>query len=200
MKLAFIITFLLLVLPTTAYSQNVVVIGDSLAHPIAVQLQFLHPSITVHRNSLGGTGLVYNYQTWLSQFNSFLRRNNPSTTFIVLGTNDANNISPSIPFNSTSWNQTYSNRVRTIVYIALQYSHKVVWIGSPPMRNQNFSNKIQHLNFIVQQTINSLHNPNVTFFDCFNLFNNTFNLSYRESDGIHLTHRGARFLANHLSL
>jgi len=189
---------LVLLLPKSATAQHIAVIGDSLAYPIAVQLQRLHPSVTVHRNSLAGTGLVYNYQTWQSQSQSFLRRYNPSITFVVLGTNDANNISPHIPFQSSRWNTTYANRVTFIINIALRYSNKVVWIGAPPMRNQNFSSRVQHLNTVVRQTIQSINNPNVVFFDCFMLFNNTFVPSFRASDGIHLSTSGARHIARNM--
>ncbi len=181
--------------------QHISVIGDSLSHPIGIQLQRLHPSVVVHRTSLGGTGLVYEYQTWLQQTQTALSSNHPAITYIVLGTNDTNGISVSVPFGSPQWDSAYASRVSAIILIALRYSNRVVWVGAPPMRNQNFSVRVQHLNSVVQQTIQSQNNSNIGFFSCFALFGGTFsefstgNERIRETDGIHLTHLGARIIA-----
>lgn len=187
--------------PSPATAQHVAVLGDSLSHPIGIQLQQLHPALHVLRNSLGGTGLVYEYQTWLRQTQASLSRYRPTVTFIVLGTNDTNGLSASVPFGTPQWDSAYASRVSAILLIALRYSSRVVWVGAPPMRNTNFSTRVQHLNSVVEQAIRNLSNSSVAFFSCFALFGNRFSefstghQRARETDGIHLTRYGARLIA-----
>lgn len=191
---------------TSAQPIIVSVLGDSMAHPIGVQLQEIGRrnagSLLVHRNAFGSSGLVQNdIINWRVEGRRILERQSPNIVIIVLGTNDAIGIE-NYAFDSDGWSRLYSQRVSEMLDIAQRHSRFVYWVGVPPMRNQNFSNRIFRVNQVISNVINNRRN--VQFFDTWQNFYGLFvefseGRRIRETDGIHYTHAGARQIAERLA-
>ena len=205
----FIFFTLVLLISTVGYAQpyTVSVLGDSMAHPIGVQLERLslrdnRRSLIVHRNAIGSSGLAQNnIVNWRTEAQATLTRQNPDIVVIVLGTNDAVGISP-YQFGSEGWQRLYTQRVREILDIATRHSRFIYWVGVPPMRNLNFSNKIYQVNQAIIAATRG--RSNVVFIDMWERIGRTFSEFYRgqrirETDGIHYTHAGGRLVAEILA-
>ena len=191
---------------TSAQPFIVSVIGDSMAHPIGVQLQEIGRrnagSLIVYRNAIGSSGLAQNdIVNWRVEAARRLRQQSPDIVIIVLGTNDAVGID-NYPFESEGWSRLYSQRVREMLDIAQRHSRFVYWVGVPPMRNENFSSRISRVNETIHNTMRNRRNTQ--FINVWENFNGAFveffrGQRIRETDGIHYTHAGARQIAQQLA-
>jgi hypothetical protein len=209
------------------YSNHFLLLGDSMlktaiAPVLKVALERAFEGATVDLLARSATGLarpdVFDWEAKVKE--ELERKGSLKTVMIFLGTNDAQNIQIGkeiFEFGSEEWSEVYSQRVRSILELTCGKSSHVYWVGSPPMRNEKFHNRILVLNEIVKSSIrksagilgrtgercahfistSGLISDEKGKFSTY-IKKGTERYKVRESDGIHLTLEGAEILSRSL--
>lgn len=195
------------------FQKEILLIGDSMLKTglniiLKKQLQRKLPDYQIHVQAEIGTGLarpeVYN---WLREIEKF-KSKKVHMLVIFLGTNDGQSFVENkkvYRFGSTNWDEKYSERVNDLASFGCEVANHVYWIGQLPMRDEKLNKKMQHINFVIENTLKNhqcakwvdsrgwLSGENGQFV----AFQNELiekaqtNKRVRQEDGIHLTLQGA---------
>lgn len=196
------------------HSENeILFIGDSMLKTglnltIKKQLQKKLPDYKIQIQAEIGTGLARpEVYSWLSQLEKYKNRK-IHTLVILLGTNDGQAFIENkkvFRFASESWDEKYSGRVKELANLGCEIADHVYWIGQLPMRDDKLNRKMQHINSVIEKSLNQ--HGCATWVDSrqwlsgengqFVAFQNELiekaltNKRIRQEDGIHLTLQGA---------
>ncbi len=137
-----------------------------------------------------------------------LERERPRWVVCSFGANDAQGIRAGdklLPFGEPAWEAVYRQRVRAMMRQVASGGAKVLWLGLPPMREESFDRRVQHLNRLFK--LEAKANPGVDFLELSMLFsgpdggfatfvNDGRRLArVRMEDGVHYAPAGAQSVA-----
>ena len=200
--------------PTAANKLRVVVVGDSLAAGLGTYLErALNPSLVrVSPQGRISTGLARpDYFNWFAAMRTIVERFDPDLVFVMLGENDDQALrtpggQTATPIGTPAWPPAYERRVVKLMRIATSNGARVVWVGLPNVRAEEWRLAlIQRQNGVFVDAANQVRN--VAFFDTWKAFSTPkggYTAYYRngdtvelirESDGIHFTSAGYLLLA-----
>jgi len=123
-------------------------------------------NVMVKRNGEVSSGLSRpDYFDWPSEARKLVLEQKPNIVIIMLGSNDAqsftkNSDSKNIVLNygTKEWDSEYAQRVSDFLKIFEENHIFVFWIGLPIMKNENYSEKVRHLNSIYEKEIQDYKN------------------------------------------
>ncbi|MBX7100347.1 MAG: DUF459 domain-containing protein [Myxococcaceae bacterium] len=146
---------------------------------------------------------------WMKVLPPLLERERPALVVCSFGANDATNIRTehgTVVFAEAGWRQAYLGRVLAMMRQLTAGGARVLWLGLPPMRDANFSEKAQYLNRIFAQAARQVRG--VEYLELSMLIADkqgeyvTFRRSpggalvrYRLDDGVHYAPAGASAIA-----
>ena len=205
--------------PSGPTEVTVLLVGDSMMQvglAPGIAAAFAHdPHVRVLRETHVGTGLsrpdVYD---WPGALAPTLHKQKPRFVVATFGGNDAQDIRLEgrlIPFGTERWDATYVARVRDFLTELTRDGAEVLWVGLPPMRAEDFNERVGKLNDLVVQASKGM--PRVEFLDATPLVTGDDRafatylpapggglVQVRQEDGIHLsTAGGARVAAGAVS-
>jgi hypothetical protein len=189
-------------------------IGDSTAQALGRLLEANfdgNPSVstrTIHQNS---TGLSrQDFYDWPAALPALLADGAPDAVVVSLGDNDAQALQPQgsssfVDVGSPQWIEEYSRRLAAFVDQLTAAGARVYVVGQPVMREPGFDGRIS----VVDSAYRALAaaNPDITYIDSRALLGDDAGgytdtlpgpggpVSVRNSDGIHLSLEGARWMA-----
>ena len=185
----------------------VLMIGDSVMGDVDFSLQRLikkeFPNwkiIDGHKVSSGLTNQTY--YDWPSTAKKLVEKNKPDYVFVLLGTNDAQNMmadGKGLTFSKDLWTNEYSNRVNKMTSIVSDNGSKWFWIGLPVTRDKSFNSRLQVIREIEENQTKE-HYISVEQIFGKNDHSEPINMKLRASDGIHLNSSGADLVAKELLL
>ena len=146
---------------------------------------------------------------WMKVLPPLLEREHPALVVCSFGANDATNIRTehgTLVFAEAGWRQAYQGRVLAMMRQLTAGGARVLWLGLPPMRDANFSEKAQYLNRIFAQSARRVRG--VEYLELSRLIADkqgeyvTFRrgpggalVRYRLDDGVHYAPAGAAAIA-----
>ncbi len=167
-----------------------------------------NPNFHVLKAYRSGTGLARpEVFDWIQQYPAMLAGTQPQLVICAMGANDAQNVQIGkavLEFGSSEWDAYYRGRLSA--YLAMLGSRpvRILWVGMPLMKEKKFSQKMQHMNQLIQAEIAG--HPNVTWLDPnpalgysrgFEQYRANARgkmIKMRADDGIHMTDDGAAYL------
>jgi hypothetical protein len=189
-------------------------IGDSTAQALGrlLEVNFQgNPSVshrTIHQNSTGLTR--QDFYDWPAALPALLAEGAPDAVVVSLGDNDAQPLQPQgssefVEVGSPRWTQEYSRRLAAFVDQLTAAGARVYVVGQPVMRDPGFDGRIA----VVDSAYRALAaaNPGITYIDSRALLGDDAGaytdtlpgpggpVTVRNSDGIHLSLEGARWMA-----
>jgi hypothetical protein len=197
----------------TALDSTMLLVGDSMfAGNLAAAI-----GKTFGKGS--GVKVVSAYQTatglsrpdvfdWGWVVSPLIEREHPRWVVCSFGANDAQAIrvgDQMLPFGEAAWEAVYRLRVRTMMKQVASGGARVLWLGLPPMREESFDRRVQHLNSIFKREAQA--QPNVDFLELSMLFSGpdggfaTFVsdgkhlVRVRMEDGVHYAPAGAQSIS-----
>jgi hypothetical protein len=192
--------------PTT----HVVVFGDSLAEALRDGLHEAYEDaveIDVVNRTRGDSGLVRNdHYDWAKALADYLGANPKITLAVVmLGINDRQPIregEASHEFLSDRWREIYRDRVDALVKTLGERRVPLVWVGTPPVKNEKSSADLVALNDIYRERVQRAGGTYVDIWPGFVDDENRYaavgpdtggqTARLRSNDGVHFTGAGAR--------
>lgn len=188
--------------------EEFLLIGDSLMQGVAIALSRDLKDLGIKTTNLSkqNTGLSYkSYFDWASTTNSTLK-NNPRIKYLValFGVNDPWDIKKDgvyYRFNTSTWTEIYTERVKEIIDVTKKHKVKLFWFGIPPVKKGDLNEKIQVLNQIYSTQVpkgDGIFINTGSFFSIDNTFSsyikdeNNRSIKVRTDDGVHFTPRGAK--------
>ena len=193
---------------------TILLVGDSMMQvglaPGIAAAYARDPHVRVLRETHVGTGLsrpdVYD---WPGTLAHTLGKQKPRFVVATFGGNDAQDIRVDgrlIPFGTERWDATYVARVHDFLTELTHDGADVLWIGLPPMRAEDFSERVAKLNDLVVQASRGM--PHVEFLDATPLVTGDDHafatylpapggglVQVRQEDGIHLSAAGGARVA-----
>ena len=104
-----------------------------------------------------GTGLarpdVFN---WMDQYPAMLGSEKPDVVIVAIGANDGQSFVEDgqvLKFGTEEWRKTYQSRVAEFLAMVENTGARVLWIGLPPMRADNFNQRIAVVNRIAYTVV-----------------------------------------------
>jgi hypothetical protein len=189
-------------------------IGDSTAQALGRLLEANfqgNPSVslrTIHQNSTGLTR--QDFYDWPAALPALLAEGAPDAVVVSLGDNDAQALQPQgssefVDVGSPRWIEEYSRRLAAFVDQLTAAGARVYVVGQPVMRDPGFDGRIA----VVDSAYRALAaaNPGITYIDSRALLGDDAGaytdtlpgpggpVTVRNSDGIHLSLEGARWMA-----
>ena len=192
--------------PTT----HVVVFGDSLAEALREGLYEAYEDsveIDVVNKTRGDSGLARNdHYDWAKSLGDYLGANPKITLAVVmLGINDRQPIregDASHDLLSDRWREIYRDRVDALVKILSERRIPLVWVGTPPVKNEKSSAELITLNDIYRERVQRAGGTYVDIWPGFVDDENRYaavgpdtggqTARLRSNDGVHFTAAGAR--------
>ena len=194
---------------------TILLVGDSMMQvglaPGIAAAYARDPHVRVIRETHVGTGLsrpdVYDWPATLSRT---LTRQRPRFVVATFGGNDAQDIKVDgrfIAFGTERWDAAYVARVHDFLTELTRDGAEVLWIGLPPMRAEDFNERVGKLNDLVVQASRGM--PRVEFLDATPLVTGDDHafatylpapggglVQVRQEDGIHLSTAGGARVAS----
>lgn len=191
------------------------VVGDSTAQALGELLQNDVKDVpsfkahTVHKNSSGLTRR--DFYDWPAALSGALAEDAPDAAVISLGDNDAQAIQPEgssefFEVGAPQWITEYTRRLTAFVGQLTAAGSRVYLVGQPVMRDGAFDARIAVVDSAYRTV--AAANPNITYVDSRALLSDDAGgytdhlpgdggamVQVRNSDGIHLSLEGARWLA-----
>jgi lysophospholipase L1-like esterase len=198
---------------------SVLLVGDSLAHGLAISLG---PNLKEWDGaefsyfSKVSSGLnnptLFN---WEKTIPMLLEKASPSLVLIMMGVNDANNHirdgNKLCLVGTPEWARAYENRVENFLRIVSAANVRTCWIGVPVVREEWLQNRILLANQAARNACSRL--KNCCFIDTFDALcdknrkytnyikeSNGSNVRIRARDGIHLSMAGSNLLSRYILL
>jgi hypothetical protein len=129
---------------------------------------------------------------------------------VLFGSNDSQGlVNPAgevLRAHSDGWQQEYERRVNATMDMLAQPDRLVVWVGLPPMRDGDFSERLAQINGIYRNA--AAAHDGVVYLDTWPMFSDDSGqyVAYREEsgdaelvrepDGVHMTRAGGDILAD----
>jgi uncharacterized protein len=210
------------VLPTAGFAPpsigptqvTILLVGDSMMQigiaPGIVQAFAGDPRVRIVRQTQIGTGLSRpDVFDWPAELAPMLVREKPRFVVATFGGNDAQDMrlgEQAIPFGTFTWDATYQDRVHAFMDELAHGGAEVLWIGLPPMRADDFNERVSKLDDLV---VAAMHGePRVNFLDATSLVTGPDRayttylpapggglVQVRQQDGIHLSSAGGELVA-----
>jgi lysophospholipase L1-like esterase len=199
--------------------QSVLLVGDSLAHGLAVSLG---PDLKDRAGAAFScfakvsSGLSNpNVLNWEKTIQMLLQKGAPSLILIMMGVNDANNHirdgNRLCLVGTPEWAQAYENRVESFLRIVSASHARVYWIGVPVVREgwlqsrvllanmaaRNACVKLENCHFI--DTSDALCDENRNYTNYLKEANGS-SVRIRAKDGVHFSQAGSNLLARYILL
>lgn len=197
--------------------EKILVIGDSLSIPLGKLLEDYFSQLpSIHFKRLGkvSSGLARpDFFDWEKHLTPLAETMKPSTVVIMIGTNDNQSLKrpngSTAHFGATTWKKEYLRRISRIFAILRENNPDVTifWVGAPIMGRPELTRDVQRINTTIQafcdrdenchfiDTWDTLADDKGRFAD-FLVDNTGERVRVRASDGVHLSHSGARILAS----
>ena len=167
-----------------------------------------NPNFRLLKAYRSGTGLARpEVFDWIQQYPVMLAGERPQLVICSMGANDAQNVQIGkkvLEFGSEEWDGYYRSRLSAYLAMLGSRQVRVLWVGMPLMKEKKFSQKMQHMNQVIQAEIASY--PNVTWldpnpalgyakgFEQYRASTRGKMVKMRADDGIHMTDDGAAYL------
>jgi hypothetical protein len=167
-----------------------------------------NPNFHVLKAYRSGTGLARpEVFDWIQQYPAMLAGTQPQLVICAMGANDAQNVQIGkavLEFGSAEWDAYYRGRLSAYLAMLGARPVRILWVGMPLMKEKKFSQKMQHMNQLIQAEIAG--RPNVTWLDPnpalgysrgFEQYRANARgklIKMRADDGIHMTDDGAAYL------
>lgn len=201
------------IFPGAPYS--ILIVGDSfIAERFGVQMnkEFQEYKDTkVYRTGIYSTGLSRpDYFDWNKKIKELIAEYNPNAAIVMFGANDGQNLRLNegniLYYGTQEWNEEYAKRVSDFLNIFKEKNIFVFWLGNPVPRDKYYSDKMQNLNSIFEDSCKNYGNCRFIPTRDFLADENGNYADYlpnekgekrlaRTSDGIHVTVFGAQILA-----
>lgn len=195
-------------------NQSVLFIGDSMMEGVAPHaIKMLNDRYQVHAINLSkrSTGLASpSAFNWPNAVKEALNKpDNIGAMVVFLGPNDpwsmpAEQRGKWLTFKSPAWEESYRNRIRSIIDEAKQHNVAVVWISPPNMRRSDLNSGMEYLRTLyaseaetahcVYLSGNSILGYNDAQYDDYRDVNGR-RVRLRSGDGIHFTAQGQMLIA-----
>lgn len=199
---------------------KILIIGDSfiavyggVGDPLVKEL-LSYKDVEIFRLGRVSSGLSRpDYFNWELTTKELISRYKPNAVIVMLGLNDAQALTAPagkvlvnyLNFGKEAWNIEYGKRASNLLNIFEENNIITFWIGLPIMRDKDFSNKMEKLNYIYENEIQE--HKNAYFISTRELLRDV-NGNYtaylpdnrgiprlvRISDGIHLTFFGGNIV------
>lgn len=164
--------------------------------------------VSVTRFGKLGTGLVRpDYFDWPAKTKQLVDERRPDVVIAQFGGNDAQNIAVDggmpLPFGTPGWDAELGRRVEDLVELVQSRGARFIMVGMPMMRERRFSKRMQHVNEVIQRSVERSGGRFVATWDLSGL-NGKYKSSVtvegathllRQSDGVHFTRAGAIYMA-----
>jgi hypothetical protein len=197
--------------PTATAPLRVLVLGDSLGldlgDTLVNDLGVTHV-VTATLDGKEATGLTRpDYFNWPAELTTDLPRYQPQVVVVMIGANDPQDFPgpPDIPYGTSQWTATYSQRVHDFMALATSAGAKVIWVGMPPMESPGLSSAMRTIDGIDQSEAAAV--PGVTYLSSWTLIGtpqgtytpylqvNGQEVNVREPDGTHISPGGGQVLS-----
>lgn len=153
-----------------------------------------------------GTGLarpdVFN---WMDEYPAMLGAEKPDVVIVAIGANDGQSFvvdGKVLLFGTEEWRKTYQARVAEFLAMVESTGARVLWVGLPPMRSDNFNQRVAVVNRIAYTVVSQ--DPKASWWSTASFVGDASG-SYREfaqmpngavvrlraPDGIHFAEEGA---------
>jgi hypothetical protein len=199
--------------------QSVLLVGDSLAHGLAVSLG---PDLKDRTGtafscfSKVSSGLNNpNVLDWEKTIRTLLRNGPPNLVLVMMGVNDANNHiregNRLCVVGTPEWAQAYENKVENFLHIVSASHARVFWIGVPVVREEQLQHRVYVANMAARNACGKLEN--CCFIDTSEALcdenrkytnylkeSNGSSIRIRAKDGIHFSMAGSNLLARYILL
>jgi hypothetical protein len=121
-----------------------------------------------------GTGLSRpDFFDWYKHLAAVADARDPEVMVLLFGGNDIQPLDlpggAQVSYGSPGWLEEYRRRVMQIMDALAVRGRHVIWVGTPPMEDGEFSGKMAALNEIYSSSA-AAHAPWVTYFDAWNMF------------------------------
>jgi hypothetical protein len=203
--------------PERAAFQSVLLIGDSLAHGLALSLgrdlkdrEGAAFSFVAKVSSGLNNPNLFN---WEKTMRMLIEHGAPDLVLIMMGVNDANNHiregNRLCVVGTPEWGQAYENRVESFLRIASETHIRICWIGVPVVREEELQSRVFLANMAARNACGRVEN--CRFIDTFGVLcdeNRKYtnylketdgsNIRIRAKDGIHFSMEGGNLLSRHI--
>ncbi|MDA3131262.1 DUF459 domain-containing protein [Atlantibacter subterranea] len=199
---------------TITQNQSVLFIGDSMMEGVAPHaMKMLNDRYQVHGINLSkrSTGLAYpSAFNWPKAVKTALNKpDNVGAMVVFLGPNDpwsmpAEQRGKWLTFKSPAWEESYRNRIRSIIDEAKQHNVAVIWVSPPNMRRSDLNSGMEYLRTLyaseaetahcIYLSGNSILGYNDTQYDDYREVNGR-RIRLRSGDGTHFTPLGQIMIA-----
>lgn len=137
-----------------ATTVTLLLVGDSMMQvglaPAIASAFAEDPRVRVLKETHPGTGLSRpDVLDWPARLAPLLSTQRPRYVVASFGGNDAQDLRQGgavIPFGTSSWDQAYLDRVHAFMEELTHDGAEVLWVGLPPMRSPDFSERVAKLN------------------------------------------------------
>lgn len=197
--------------------QSVLLVGDSLAHGLALSLG---------RDLKDRRGAVFSFVAkvasglnnpnvfnWERTMRMLIEQDAPDLLLVMMGVNDANNHiregSRLCAVGTPEWGQAYESKVENFLRIASENNVQVCWIGVPVVREEGLQNRVLLANMAAKNACGRVEN--CRFIDTFEALcdenkkytnylkePNGSSVRIRAKDGIHFSMEGSNLLSNYI--
>jgi lysophospholipase L1-like esterase len=200
-----------------AESQSVLLVGDSLAHGLAL-------SLGRDLKKRNGTAFAYfakvasglnnpNVINWEKTVPSLIANGNPDVVLIMMGVNDANNHiredGKLCVVGTPEWARAYENRVESFLRTVSRNHVRMYWIGVPVIREDVLQSRVSLANSAAASACSRVAgcgflDTSNTLCDANRKYTNFLkepdgsSVRIRTKDGIHFTAQGGDLLSRHI--
>jgi lysophospholipase L1-like esterase len=193
---------------------TLLLVGDSMMQvglaPAIASAFAEEPRVRILKETHPGTGLSRpDVLDWPARLAPLLATNRPRYVVASFGGNDAQDLRQAgavIPFGTSTWDQAYLDRVHGFMEELTHDGAEVLWVGLPPMRSPDFSERVAKLNDLDLAAAKGV--PHVEFLDPAPAVTGPDRayvtylprpagglVQVRQEDGIHLTSAGGERVA-----
>jgi len=197
--------------------ERILVIGDSLSIPLGKGLESYFSQLPgIHFKRLGrvSSGLARpDFFDWEKNVASLAASMKPSTVVIMIGTNDNQTMrredGSSARFGTKAWSAEYERRMNRLFELLESRNPDVniFWVGAPIMESEDLARDVKAINAAIGELCEA--KANCQFIDTWDVLaddkgrfadflvdNTGERVRVRAGDGVHLSHSGARMLAD----
>jgi len=149
------------------------------------------------------------YYSWPAQVTEIFGNEEYDAVIVMLGTNDAQNFeSDGIVYErfSDGWNEIYGKRLMNFLNLLSSKTQRVYWIGMPPMRDDDYDERIRKLNAFYEEGCRL--NPEANYISTGEIIGDAsgnftsyldidgIRVGVRNTDGIHITRAAGALVAD----
>lgn len=197
--------------------RSVLLVGDSLAHGLALALG---------RDLKDRTGAVFSFVAkvssglnnpnvfnWERTIRLLIEQGPPDLILVMMGVNDANNHirdgNRLCPVGTSEWAAAYQDKVENFLRIAAEFNIRVRWIGVPVVREEGLQNRVLLANMAARNACSRV--SHCRFIDTFEALcdeNRRYTnyikepdgsaIRIRAKDGIHFSMEGSNLLSRYI--